>query len=123
MPLSSCQSQVEREPLSSPILTASAACSRTLPAIIAGSVRHVPCHTCAPLASTTEISVVFCDTSRPTNRSMGELLWLTGGAPGCDRIAAPQLPHVRQKTTFAPEPTCVGQGRRRRDAGSLEGRG
>jgi len=62
-----CTSQGVIEPVSIPTLTSTTpACLNTRAEIAPGSVTHAPRQSRRPCSSTTQIAVVFCDTSSPT---------------------------------------------------------
>src|SRR4051812_36848700 len=67
---SSCTSHGVIGPVSIPSLASSPACSLTTRAICSGSVAHWPRQSRAPVSSTTQIEVSFCETSSPTNRAI-----------------------------------------------------
>jgi len=63
---SSFQSQMASGPVSMPMRTASGARRRTNAAMASGSVAVTPSASVLPSSSTTQIAVVFCETSSPT---------------------------------------------------------
>lgn len=63
---SSFHSQTESGPVSMPMRSASGARCRTKAAMAPGSVAVTPSTSVLPCSSTTQIAVVFWDTSRPT---------------------------------------------------------
>src|SRR5271165_3100047 len=68
----SCTSHGVIGPVSIPMLASSPACPRTARSICFGSVRHWPRQSLRPASSTTQIDVSFCETSKPTNRAIGQ---------------------------------------------------
>src|SRR5208283_5024404 len=63
---SSCTSHGVIAPVSMPMQDSSPACRRTIAAICSGAVGHWPRHSLRPALSTTQMAVIFCETSKPT---------------------------------------------------------
>jgi hypothetical protein len=69
---SSCTSHGVIAPVSIPMWVSLPECRRTKVLICSGFVGHWPRHSLRPASLTTQIAVIFCETSKPTKRVINE---------------------------------------------------